>query len=61
MGGYALRIKLPHLGGTGPILRVSGALQDVKACVCGGLAWRAGWTGSVGTTAEQMLEINQSH
>lgn len=29
-------------------------------CV-GGLAWGTDWTGSVGTTAEQMLGINQSH
>lgn len=59
-GGIS-HIKLLHLGGMGPILRVSRALQVVRVWECGGLAWGAGWTGSVGTAAEQMLGINQSH
>ncbi len=32
--GSALHIKLLHLGGMDPILRVSRALQDVRVCVC---------------------------
>lgn len=56
-----VREKLLLLGGLGPILRVNRALQDVRVCACGVLAWGVGWTGSAGTTAEQMLGINQSH
>lgn len=58
-GRFTYKVTAPC--GMGPILRVSRALRDVKVCVCGRLAWGAGWTGAVGTTAEQMLGINQSH
>lgn len=58
-GGHVLHIMLLSIGGMSPILSVSRALQDVR--VSGELKRDAGWTGSVGTTADQMLGINQSH
>lgn len=58
-GGHVLNIILLSTGGMSPILSVSRALQDVR--VIGEPKRGAGWTGSVGTTADQMLGINQSH
>lgn len=60
-GGHVLHIMLLSVGGIRPILRVSRALQDVRVSECGEPEWGAGRSGSVGTTVDQMLEINQSH